>query len=170
VTGAPARPFGEGERVVLALRPHRQALVPPALVLLLVSPIATFTAAATPAGEAQQWVRGAVVVVAALVVLWWSVWPFLVWLRTSYVLTDRRLVTRRGVLRRIRGDLPLAQVTDVTVTRPSMRQRLLRCGTLVVTSADGGELVLRDVPRVKAVRREVDRLVGAERARRWSAR
>jgi len=50
VTGAPARPFGEGEQVVLALRPHRQALVPPALVLLLVSPTAAFTAAATPAG------------------------------------------------------------------------------------------------------------------------
>ena len=41
-------------------------------------------------------------------------------------------------------------------------ERLLRCGTLTVESAgERGQLVLRDVPKVESVQRELYRLVDA---------
>lgn len=167
MTGIPTRLLGDDERVVMAMRPHWKELVGPALVLLLVSPLATFAAAVMPGGDARPWLRLAVAVVALLVVLRWSLWPFLVWLTTSYVVTDRRLITRYGVVARIGRDMPLSRVNDVTFEHSSILERVLRCGTLVVESAgERGQLVLRDVPRVEEVQRDVYRLAEADEERR----
>lgn len=170
MTGIPARLLGDDERVVMAMRPHGKELVGPALVLLVVSPLATFGATVVPDGGAQRWLRLAVGVVALLVVLRWAVWPFLVWLTTAYVVTDRRLITRYGVVARLGRDMPLSRVNDVTFEHSSILERVLRCGTLVVESAgERGQLVLRDVPRVEEVQRDVYRLAEADDERRRRA-
>jgi uncharacterized membrane protein YdbT with pleckstrin-like domain len=167
VTGIPKKLLGEGEDVVLAMRPHWKEMVRPVLVLLVVSPVATFLAAIVPDSGAQLWLRLAIVVVAALVVLRWTVWPFLVWLTTAYIVTDRRLITRVGVIARLGRDMPLSRVNDVTFEHSGLLERLLRCGTLVVESAgERGQLVLRDVPRVEEVQRDVYRLAEADEERR----
>lgn len=170
MTGIPARLLGDDERVVMAMRPHWKELVGPALVLLVVSPLATFAATVVPDGGAQRWLRLAVAVVALLVVLRWTVWPFLVWLTTAYVVTDRRLITRYGVVARVGRDMPLSRVNDVTFEHSSILERVLRCGTLVVESAgERGQLVLRDVPRVEEVQRDVYRLAEDDEERRRRA-
>lgn len=167
MTGIPDRLLGEGEEVVLALRPHWKELTLPVLVLLVVSPLATFAATLVPDGSARPWLRLAIVAVAALVVLRWTLWPFLVWITTSYVVTDRRLITRYGVIARIGRDMPLSRVNDVTFEHSSILERVLRCGTLVVESAgERGQLVLRDVPRVEEVQRDVYQLAEADEERR----
>jgi len=167
MTGIPARLLGEDEHVVMAMRPHWKELVWPALVLLVVSPLATFVATVIPEGGAQRWLRLAVVAVAVLIVLRWSLWPFLQWLTTSYVVTDRRLITRYGVIARVGRDMPLSRVNDVTFEHSSILERVLRCGTLVVESAgERGQLVLRDVPRVEEVQRDVYRLAEEDEERR----
>ena len=167
MTGIPARLLGDDEDVVMAMRPHWKELTLPVLVLLVVSPLATFAATLIPDGDAQRWLRLAIVVVAALLVIRWTVWPFLVWLTTSYVVTDRRLITRYGVIARIGRDMPLSRVNDVTFEHSSILERVLRCGTLVVESAgERGQLVLRDVPRVEEVQRDVYRLAEADEERR----
>ena len=170
MTGIPARLLGDDERVVMAMRPHWKELVGPALVLLVVSPLATFAATVVSDGGPQRWLRLAVAVVALLVVLRWTVWPFLVWLTTAYVVTDRRLITRYGVVARVGRDMPLSRVNDVTFEHSSILERVLRCGTLVVESAgERGQLVLRDVPRVEEVQRDVYRLAEADEERRRRA-
>jgi uncharacterized membrane protein YdbT with pleckstrin-like domain len=108
-----------------------------------------------------------VAAVAVLVVLRWVVWPFLEWVTTSYVVTDRRLITRFGVIARTGRDMPLSRVNDVTFEHSSILERVLGCGTLVVESAgERGQLVLRDVPRVEEVQRDVYRLAEADEERR----
>ena len=170
VTGIPARLLGDDEHVAMAMRPHWKELVGPALVLLLVSPIATFVVAVMPDGDAQRWLRFAVVVLAVLVVARWALWPFLVWITTSYAVTDRRLITRYGVIARTGRDMPLSRVNDVTFEHSGILERVLRCGTLVVESAgERGQLVLRDVPRVEEVQRDVYRLAEADEERRRRA-
>ena len=167
VTGIPKKLLGDGEEVVMAMRPHWKEMFWPVLILLVLSPLATYVAAVVPDGSAQRWLRLAVVVVAGIVVLRWVVWPFLVWLTTSYVVTDRRLITRVGVIARLGRDMPLSRVNDVTFEHSGLLERLLGCGTLVVESAgERGQLVLRDVPRVEEVQRDVYRLAEADEERR----
>ncbi len=151
----------------MAMRPHVKELILPALVLLVVSPAATYLAAAMPDGDAQAWLRLVVAAVGLLVVLRWTVWPFLKWLTTSYVVTDRRLITRVGVVARSGRDMPLSRINDVTFEHTNLLERMLGCGTLVVESAgERGQLVLRDVPRVEEVQRDVYRLAEQDEERR----
>jgi len=170
VTGIPRRLLGDDENVVMAMRPHVKELIGPALVLLLVSPAASYLAALVPEGGAQGWLRLALAAIAALVLLRWSVWPFLKWITTSYVVTDRRLITRVGVIARSGRDMPLSRVNDVTFEHTNLLERMLGCGTLVVESAgERGQLVLRDVPKVEEVQRDVYRLAEQDEDRRRSS-
>ena len=99
-----------------------------------------------------------------------TVWPFLKWLTTSYVVTDRRIITRVGVVARHGRDMPISRVNDVTFEHSGILERLLGCGTLVVESAgERGQLVLRDVPHVEEVQRDVYRLAEADEERRRGA-
>jgi uncharacterized membrane protein YdbT with pleckstrin-like domain len=167
VTGIPKRLLGDDEEVVMALRPHWKVLAGPALVLLITSPVATYVVTLLDGNGAQGWLRWVVVAVAAVIVLRWAVWPFLVWLTTSYVVTDRRLITRVGVVARRGRDMPLSRVNDVTFEHSGLLERLLRCGTLVVESAgERGQLVLKDVPHVEDVQRDVYQLAEADEERR----
>lgn len=165
--GIPTRLLADDETVVMALRPHWKELVGPALVLLAVSPLATYGATVLPEREWQPWVRLAIVVAALALVLRWAVWPFLKWITTSYVVTDRRLITRVGVITRAGRDMPLSRINDVTFEHGGLLERMLRCGTLVVESAgERGQLILRDVPRVEEVQRDVYRLAESDEQRR----
>ena len=170
VTGIPRKLLGEGEEVVMAMRPHVKELLVPALVLVIVSPLATYLASVMPDGDAQRWLRVTVGVVALAVLLRFTVWPFLKWLTTSYVVTDRRLITRVGVIARQGRDMPLSRINDVTFAHTNLLERMLGCGTLVVESAgERGQLVLRDVPRVEEVQRDVYRLAEQDEERRRTA-
>jgi uncharacterized membrane protein YdbT with pleckstrin-like domain len=167
VAGIPAKLLGDGEEVVMAMRPHWKEMVGPALVLLIISPAATYLAAVVPDGSAQQWLRIAIAVIAVVVVLRWSAWPFLKWLTTSYVVTDRRIITRVGVIARLGRDMPISRINDVTFEHSGILERILGCGTLIVESAgERGQLVLRDVPHVEEVQRDVYRLAEADEERR----
>jgi uncharacterized membrane protein YdbT with pleckstrin-like domain len=167
VTGIPQRLLGEDEHVSMALRPHWKELVLPTIVLLVVSPLASFLAAKAPDGDAQKWLRLAVLVVAVVVLARWTVWPFLRWLTTAYVITDRRIITRVGISARHGRDMPLSRINDVSFDHASIVERILGCGTLVVESAgERGQLVLRDVPKVEEVQRDVYRLAEEDEERR----
>lgn len=170
MTGIPKRLLGDDEEVVMAMRPHWKEMVWPVLVLLVVSPLATYVATIVPESDWQAWLRLAVVVVAAVILLRWVLWPFLRWLTTAYIITDRRLITRVGIIARLGRDMPLSRVNDVTFEHSSLLERVLGCGTLVVESAgERGQLVLRDVPKVEEVQRDVYRLAEDDEERRRHA-
>lgn len=135
----------------MSLRPHGAALVAPALVLLVLLGAGGFGAGRLPEGEWQGAGRWAVAAVTAAAVVRWSVLPWLRWLTTELVVTDRRITVERGVLRRTTRGVPLSRVADVGLER-SLRQRLLGSGTLVLdTVGERGGLVVPDVPRAREV-------------------
>jgi uncharacterized membrane protein YdbT with pleckstrin-like domain len=128
--------------------------------------LATFGWLRVPSGSFQAAGRWAIAVVGLLVLLVWSLWPYLRWRTTQFVLTNRRVILRTGVLSRTGRDIPLHRVNDVTFSH-SLFERILRCGTLVVESGgERGQLSLRDVPQVESVQREVYRLMEDDDARR----
>lgn len=155
----PRRLLGEDEEVVLDLHPHWKRLVVPALLVPLVVGLSTYVAFVLPSGSARTPARWAIVVVAAVVLARFSVWPWLRWLTTRYVLTTDRVVIREGVFGRSGRDVPLTRVNDVSFHH-SLVERMLGCGTLTIESAgEHGQVVLPEVPRVEQVQREVYRCV-----------
>jgi uncharacterized membrane protein YdbT with pleckstrin-like domain len=156
--GFPQRVLAEDETLVLVLRRHVKALFVPFLVLVVVVAIAAALIVVSSGTGAQTWLWGAILVVAALIVLRWVVRPFLVWRHTIYAITTRRLILRSGVFNRQGHDMPLTRLNDVSFQH-TMWERMLGCGTLVVESAgERGQLTLTDIPKVELVQRTLYRL------------
>lgn len=138
--------LSEGEQIVFHTRTHVKVLFVPAVVLLVTVPAAAFISTATESGTLRAIIWG----VAALAVLAFSVWPFLVWLAATYTVTDRQLTTRSGVLNRTGHAIPLSRISDVRFEK-SVFDRMLGCGTLLVSDASDSEPIrLHDVPSVEA--------------------
>jgi uncharacterized membrane protein YdbT with pleckstrin-like domain len=165
--GYPAKLLGADEEIELALRTHWKALIGPVLAFVLTCGAASFLASVAPQGKAQQPLWILIAAVSLFVIVRWTLWPWLGWITTSYVLTNRRLIMRQGVVRREGRDIPLARVNDVSFSHSSLLERMLRCGTLVVESAgEHGQLTLEDIPHVEVVQRDLYRLAEADAARR----
>lgn len=147
--GLPERFLGSEEVEVLHLRTHGKALVAPALVLLVVAVVSGIGLAAIPPAW-QPWAGWAGFVVVAAILLAWVVAPYLRWLTTTYTLTNRRIITRRGIIHKSGHDLPLSRINNVAYAR-SLLDRMLGCGTLVLTTAAEAPVQLHDIPDVEDV-------------------
>jgi uncharacterized membrane protein YdbT with pleckstrin-like domain len=140
--------LNEGEHVVLSTRTHAKALVLPVVVLLVVAGLAGYLSSLPDGDHAGVW-RWIIWVVAAVLLAWFVVAPFLRWLLTTYTFTDRRLITRTGVLTRRGHDIPMNRISDISYEK-SLLDRIFGCGTLVVSDAsETGRVELRDIPRVE---------------------
>jgi uncharacterized membrane protein YdbT with pleckstrin-like domain len=155
----PRRLLGEDEHVVLELHPHWKRLLLPIALVPVVVGLATYLVFLVPAHTLHGTVRWLIVAVGAVVLIRWSLWPWLKWQTTHYVLTTKRVIIRTGVLGRTGRDIPLTRVNDVSFHH-SVFERALRCGTLTIESAgEHGQVVLPEVPEVERVQREVYRCV-----------
>jgi uncharacterized membrane protein YdbT with pleckstrin-like domain len=154
----------EGEHIVLTLHPHWKTILGPALILAVAAVAAAVLLIVIPSGHWAGPGRIAVGV-ALLVVLGWTVVPFLRWRTTSYELTNRRLRLRQGIVSRQGRDFPLIRISDVSFSHGPL-DRLLRCGKLVVESAgEHGQLVLTEIPHVVKVQGVLFQLVEEEQSR-----
>lgn len=149
----PKKQLAPDEHVVIATRTHWKKVVAPAVVFILLcfatGAVMALGVPRLPA-EFRFWGNLAVVVLAVLAALVWCVVPFLRWLTTTYTVTNRRLITRSGLLT-IRGhDLPLVRINNVTYER-SLSDRIFGCGSVTLTTAADEPLTVDDVPNVERV-------------------
>lgn len=157
--GYPHRLLGENERIEHELHPHWKELFFPILLIPVVTGVGTYLYVRAGDWRFHSAIRIAILVVAISLLIYGSLRPYLRWRTTLYVLTNDRIITRTGVLSRAGRDIPLSRVNDVSFSH-NLFERMLRCGTLTVESAgERGQLVLRDVPKVEDVQRELYRLV-----------
>lgn len=153
--GYPSKLLSEGENVVLELHPHWKTLVLPVFALLATLGLTGFLLAVVDDDLGRYVIGG----VASLLVLVLFLVPFLRWRTTLFVITDRRVVVRTGILSRTGRDIPLTRVNDVTFAH-NLIERILGAGTLVVESAgERGQVELTDVPKVETVQRTLYELV-----------
>ncbi|MGK2904641.1 MAG: PH domain-containing protein [Mycobacterium sp.] len=152
--GYPDNVLAGDEQVVLHRHPHWKRLVGPVLVLLVATALAAFVAAVVSRtgwdATAQQVVQLVIAAAWLILVGWLTVWPFLTWWTTHFVITDRRVMFRHGLLTRTGIDIPLARVNSVEF-RHGLLDRLLRTGTLIIESASQDPLEFYDIPRVEHV-------------------
>ena len=151
--GYPAKLLGDGETVEFEMKPHWRALVVPLLWLLGVLAVAVFLIAKID----NSVVRWVIVAAAAFIFIVFALRPFLYWLTTDYVFTNRRIIVRGGFIARSGRDMPLSKVNNVSFDI-TVWGRLLNYGRLTIDSASDEALVINDVPDVEHIQREVNRL------------
>jgi uncharacterized membrane protein YdbT with pleckstrin-like domain len=163
--GFPENILDSDEHVIHNLRPHWRKVAIPVVLVPIVVGLASYGWFALPDNSARKYLRYVILAVAVVVLLWWSLRPFLFWLTTRYVVTDRRVLMRNGVLSRTGRDVPLTRVNDVSFIR-TVVERMFGSGTLIIESAgERGQVSLTDVPHVETVQRDIYRLVENEAQR-----
>jgi uncharacterized membrane protein YdbT with pleckstrin-like domain len=152
--GYPENVLARGEQVVLHRHPHWKRLIGPALLLLVASAAAAFIAGYVNTLDwdttAEKVVIGVIAAIWLVLVGSLTVWPFLNWWTTHFVITDRRVMFRHGLMTRSGIDIPLARINSVEF-RHGLADRVLRTGTLIIESAAQDPLEFHDIPRVEHV-------------------
>ncbi|KRF18816.1 hypothetical protein ASG90_02665 [Nocardioides sp. Soil797] len=146
--------LNDGEHVIVTTRTHVKALFLPIIVLLVTLALAIYIGTFGD-GTAGKVIDIAVWVVAAVVIVWWVVRPFLTWLTTSYTFTNRRFLARSGFIAKEGRTIPLNRISGVDF-EIGVVDRIFGCGTLVVSDAsEQGRVELHDIPRVEKVQLQV---------------
>lgn len=146
----------DGENVVVDTRTHPKALAAPLLILVITLFVAVWLQTLT----GNKYLSWAIWVVAAVVLVAGVIKPLLEWLTATYTITNRRLITREGLIARRGHDIPLARISDVAFDM-GVVDRLFGCGTLVISDASTrGSVRLHDIPDVEEVQRTLTELLG----------
>lgn len=147
--------LNDGETVVISTRTHVKALLGPLLALVFFLAVGVVV---------QLWVDQPVLslvvwAVMAVGIIWYVARPTITWLTASYTITDRRLITRHGVITRRGHDIPLSRISDVSYEL-GLIDRMLGCGTLVISDASThGQVQLPDIPQVEQTQRRLNDLL-----------
>ncbi|GAA4375118.1 PH domain-containing protein [Nocardioides caricicola] len=144
-----------GEKVIIDTRTHVKALIAPVFFLVVLLAIGTYSEVSLD-NRTFKWVIWAVLAVG---IVWFVLKPLVIWATATYTFTDRRLITRSGVIVRRGHDMPLARISDIAYEFGPI-DRLLGCGTLVISDASThGQIELHDIPQVEDVQRKVNELL-----------
>jgi uncharacterized membrane protein YdbT with pleckstrin-like domain len=162
----PERVLAKDEQVVKHLHPHWITLVPPVLVLLVSAGLGSFIAAIAPDGSARTPLRIGVLIVAVLLIFWFTIYPVLRWRTTHYVITTHRVLIRTGVLNHTGHDIQLQRINDVGYEQ-SLFERIIGAGSLSIESAsEHGMETLGDIPHADNIQQLLNQLVEADSQRR----
>jgi uncharacterized membrane protein YdbT with pleckstrin-like domain len=152
--GYPDGVLATDEQVVFHRHPHWKRLVGPVIALLVCTAAASFAAAVVSRTDwdprTRQVVAGVIGALWLILVVWLTLRPFLVWKTTHFVITDRRVMYRHGLLTRAGIDIPLARINSVEF-RHGLVDRMVRTGTLIIESAAQDPLEFDDIPQVEYV-------------------
>lgn len=160
----PAKLLTKDEVVVYDMRPHWRALLFPALSLVLIVFVTVLLLSWVPSD--WDWGRYLVLALAAVFLVWWDVVPIIRWATSQYVITNRRVIVRTGIVARQGRDMPLQRINDVHF-HYGVIDRMLGCGDLIIESAgETGQMHIRMVPDVELIQREVFRLHEEDDSRR----
>ena len=88
-------------------------------------------------------------VIALGLVVRFTLVPVIRWRTTHFVVTNRRVLVREGLITRRGMDIPMRRITGVQF-RQSLFERLFGVGTLVIESASDDALEFHDIPGVES--------------------
>jgi uncharacterized membrane protein YdbT with pleckstrin-like domain len=120
--------YEPGERVLAVGRPFAW------WVLLLVLALILMIAAAIAAGQGQQ-LAAFVALAASLIAFVFVFVRWLEWINRVWVLTDRRVIARSGILNRTQAAVLLERVQDASLTRPFPASLIADFGILRLETA-----------------------------------
>lgn len=157
----PQRLLGAEEHVLHHLRTHFKRILGPVLtgLFILAAAIAgslllvpLVPASTETAVLIAIWAVAVALLVPVTLIPWWR------WVSTTFTITNRRIITRTGILNRTGSDIPLARISNVSYER-SLIDRVFGCGTLILQTSAEVPVKLDDIPRVERVHVEMTELL-----------
>ena len=163
----PEKLINEGETVVLDLKPHwwffwKHILVGGGLLIVLgvwIGPL-----------DSKNWAK-IPLAVAILVYVAFVIVKYLTWTYTHFVLTDRRVISRSGIISKRGTEVPLDRVNNIDFSQ-KFWERLIGAGDLAIESAGkDGQSHFQNVRHPDMVQQEVYRQmeVNSRRQAGWHA-
>lgn len=151
--------LGGGEYEIAHLRTHPKVLIWPTVALVAILVVAIVAMVFMP--TSWQPISGIVLAVIALVAaVPLFIMPLVRWLTTTYSITNRRLITRTGIITRSGHDIPLRRISNVSYEH-HLTDRIFGCGSLVFTTSAEEPLVLRDIPDAERIGVKISEMLGA---------
>lgn len=163
----PRRLINEGETVVLDLNPHWWYF---ARTIITGSVLVALFAVWLVLLDQSRWLGYPLAVGAAV----WAVWiayQYFVWSYTHFVVTDRRIIDRSGIIAKRGSEIPLEQVQAIDFAQ-NIWERIIGAGDLLIQSAGRqGESRFRNVRHPDMVQQEIyrQRDANARRLASWQA-
>ncbi len=138
--------LGPGEEVLVDTRPHWWFLAGP-LSVAIVGIVGGIAAKMERVPSVVDWLVAGLVVIAAL----WLGLRYLRWVSTRLIVTNSRVVERRGLLARSGREIPVSAISNVAYHQ-SLLGRVVGAGDIAVESPgrDSAE-VFRDLPHPEAI-------------------
>ncbi|WP_378737575.1 PH domain-containing protein [Nocardia brasiliensis] len=152
--GYPEDVLAPEEQLILHRHPHWKMLFWPIVTLIVGTALAGFAGGLAsrkaPEGTARTALLIAVLVIWLIIVGWRCVAPMLSWKSTHFIITDRRVLVRQGVLTHTGIDIPMSRISSVQF-RHGIFDRMLGTGTLIIESSSSEPLEFDDIPAVQQV-------------------
>ena len=150
-----------GEEVVLDLRPHWWFLTPRALVSVAAIIVGIVVLAQGWEGAAADGLN-VVLGVAILVALVWFLLRLAKWATTEFVLTNKRVIYRYGVIGKNGKEIPLDKINTVFFDQ-TVFERMIGCGTVAMESAgESGKDSFTHIRKPSVVQGEIYRQMEAD--------
>ncbi|MGI5221232.1 PH domain-containing protein [Nocardia sp. CA-290969] len=151
--GYPEDALAPDEELILHTHPHWKMLLWPVIILIAGTALAGFLG-----GLVWRTVDPPMRTVALLAILaiwlavlaWRSVAPILDWKSTHFIVTDRRVLVREGVLTHSGLDIPMSRISSVQF-RHGLVDRMFGTGELIIGSSSEEPLEYADIPNVEQV-------------------
>ncbi|OZD09364.1 hypothetical protein CH275_01810 [Rhodococcus sp. 06-235-1A] len=151
--GYPQDALADEEELLLHHHPHWKMLILPSITFVLVTGVAGVAlgvASARLESTSANVAMIAAAVVWAVIVGWRCLVPLISWKCTHFIVTDRRVLIRQGVLTHSGIDIPMSRISNVQF-RHGLLDRMLGTGTLIIASASDDPLEFDDIPHVQRV-------------------
>ena len=150
----PQENLAPGERIVLHRHPHWKCLLAPFLIFVVTTAVAGVLAGVITGSDLGSTPTTVLLIIVGVIWVavfgWYFVRPLVSWKTTHFVLTDRRVIFRNGIITRSGIDIPIRRINTVEF-RHGLIDRMLRTGTLVIESASDDPLSFDDIPQVEKV-------------------
>ena len=134
VPGSVQAVLSPDEIVILVLRPSVLYIVLSSLGTLAASAVIAATLAWASTFAWSAWSEPGGIAVGVLLAAARLTWGWLDWYTHAFVLTDRRVIARRGVLRTALYEAPLVMIQNTVVVQ-SLRERIFGLGTIGFATA-----------------------------------
>ena len=151
----PHRLLNDNETVVVDLHPHWWFLAAPTATVLVAIGAALATLAYTSSASTEQTVAGWISIAALVASSTWLIVRYARWLTTHFVITDRRIIFRTGLLSKRGIEIPLDRVQTVHFSQ-GILERLVGAGDLLIESgAESGQQHFTDIRQPDRIQRVI---------------
>ncbi len=162
----PRRLLNDNENVTVDLHPHWWFLAAPTFAIIASMAAAVATLVMTNSDTTQQSIAGWASLAALGVSAIWLVIRYSKWLTTHFVITNRRIIFRTGLVSKRGIEIPLDKVNTVHFHQGVM-ERIVGAGDLLVESGgESGRQRFTDVRQPDRVQRVIHAEIDVSRQRR----